>query len=107
MIDWLTDISSIERGFSSIVRSAATTSRSSRDSRSIAASYPQQDHPPVLKRSHPRSFQPSNPRSCPGSSPPVSSPTKVPPLAEVSPLFPRTLPSTEKKKKGREEILNE
>lgn len=107
-IDWLTDISAIETGFSSIARSAASTSRSSRDSRSIAASYPQQDHPPVLKRSHPRSFQRSNPRLCPGSFRPVSSPTKVRPLAEVSPLFPRILPLTKKegkKKKKKEKYL--
>lgn len=112
-IDWLIDISAIETGFSSIVRSAASTSRSSRDSRSIAASYPQQDRPPVLKRSHPRSFQPSNPRLRPFRLP-ASSPTKMPPLVEVSPLFPRIPPLTKEKEKKKgeeekeeEEIFNE
>lgn len=101
-IDWLIDISAIETGFSSIVRSAASTSRSSRDSRSIAASYPQQDRPPVLKRSHPRSFQPSNPRLRPFRLP-ASSPTKMPPLVEVSPLFPRIPPLTKEKEKKKKE----
>lgn len=91
-IDWLIDISAIGTGFSSIVRSAASTSRSSRGSRSTAASYPRQGRPPVLKLSHPR----SNPRFRP-----VSSPTKMPPLVEVSPLFPRILPLTERKKKRK------